>query len=404
MLLTACIKNNEYDGNIGPSEIRESQTTNEVALTNLNLAIAYLTENNYDKALEKLNKSLAADSNYAPTYNIFGLLYQQLGDNDKAEKNFKRALSINSVDSSTLNNYGNFLCMLGRLSEAEKAFSKAAENPLYDAPEIAMTNAGQCLYQNEEIESAEKYYRLALQLNPRVSQALLKMSQINFDKQKFLSARAYIQRYEEIAPHNAKTLLLAIKIENELGDQDASSSYQLLLKNSFPDSNELTELQNIKTVCYEKIRKKEKVVENLAEQIPVIDREVKQEPIPKDISENNIQKNNVTNEQAIRSFVNQWANAWADQNVDKYLASYSKEFMPLKGKSRKRWQKERTERLLVPSFIKITLSNLKIDMRGNNYARVGFVQSYQSDTYKDKARKELLVEKTGDEWLIIKEK
>ena len=51
MLLTACIKNNEYDGNIGPSEIRESQTTNEVALTNLNLAIAYLTENNYDKAL-----------------------------------------------------------------------------------------------------------------------------------------------------------------------------------------------------------------------------------------------------------------------------------------------------------------------------------------------------------------
>ena len=403
MLLTACIKNNEYDGNIGPSEIRESQTTNEVALTNLNLAIAYLTENNYDKALEKLNKSLAADSNYAPTYNIFGLLYQQLGDNDKAEKNFKRALSINSVDSSTLNNYGNFLCMLGRLSEAEKAFLKAAENPLYDAPEIAMTNAGQCLYQNEEIESAEKYYRLALQLNPRVSQALLKMSQINFDKQKFLSARAYIQRYEEIAPHNAKTLLLAIKIENELGDQDASSSYQLLLKNSFPDSNELTELQNIKTVGNEKIRKKEKVVENLAEQIPVIDREVKQKPIPKDISENNIQKNNVTNEQAIRSFVNQWANAWADQNVDKYLASYSKEFMPLKGKSRKRWQKERTERLLVPSFIKITLSNLKIDMRGNNYARVGFVQSYQSDTYKDKARKELLVEKTGDEWLIVQE-
>ena len=125
MLLTACIKNNEYDGNIGPSEIRESQTTNEVALTNLNLAIAYLTENNYDKALEKLNKSLAADSNYAPTYNIFGLLYQQLGDNDKAEKNFKRALSINSVDSSTLNNYGNFLCTLGRLGEAEKSFSKA---------------------------------------------------------------------------------------------------------------------------------------------------------------------------------------------------------------------------------------------------------------------------------------
>ena len=139
------------------------------------------------------------------------------------------------------------------------------------------------------------------------------------------------------------------------------------------------------------------------EQLAVYQESKKQEPIPKDITENNVQENNVTNEQAIRSFVNQWANAWADQNVDEYLASYSKEFMPSKGKSRKRWQKERTERLLVPSFIKITLSNLKIDMRGDNYARVGFTQSYRSDTYKDKARKELLVEKTGNEWLIIKE-
>ena len=115
-LLTACIKNNEYGGSIGTSEIKEAQTTNEVALTNLNLGIAYLTENNYDKALEKLNKSLEADSNYAPTYNILGLLYQQLGDLNEAEKNFKRALSINSVDSSTLNNYGNFLCVLGPVS------------------------------------------------------------------------------------------------------------------------------------------------------------------------------------------------------------------------------------------------------------------------------------------------
>ena len=40
-LLTACIKNNEYGGSIGTSEIKEAQTTNEVALTNLNLGIAY---------------------------------------------------------------------------------------------------------------------------------------------------------------------------------------------------------------------------------------------------------------------------------------------------------------------------------------------------------------------------
>ena len=196
-LLTGCNHKDGYDENIKPSEIRESQTTNEIALTNLNLGIAYLKEGDYNKALEKLKKSLSADSDYAPTYNVFGLLYQLLGDNNKAEENFKQALAINNVDSSTLNNYGNFLCQQGRLEEAERSFLRAAENPLYEAPEVAMTNAGQCLYANNQIENSKKYFRQALQLNPRIPQALLKMSEMNFGEKNYLSARAYLQRYQE---------------------------------------------------------------------------------------------------------------------------------------------------------------------------------------------------------------
>ena len=49
-MLTACMNDDMYNENIRPSEIRESQTTNEVALTNLNLGIAYLKEGDYNKA------------------------------------------------------------------------------------------------------------------------------------------------------------------------------------------------------------------------------------------------------------------------------------------------------------------------------------------------------------------
>ena len=56
-LLTGCNHKDGYDKNIKPSEIRESQNTNEIALTNLNLGIAYLKEGDYNKALEKLKKS-----------------------------------------------------------------------------------------------------------------------------------------------------------------------------------------------------------------------------------------------------------------------------------------------------------------------------------------------------------
>ena len=58
----------------------------------------------------------------------------------------------------------------------------------------------------------------------------------------------------------------------------------------------------------------------------------------------------------------------------------------------------------MPSFIKVSLSNLKIDMRGNNYAKVNFTQTYKSDIYKDRSNKELLMEKIDGEWHIIKEK
>lgn len=239
LILAAC-------NQVGPSgsnkNIRTSQVTNEVAAANLDLGIAYMKQGKYESALEKLEKARQADPGYSPIYNVLGLLHQQLNDFNKAEDYFKRALNLNSSDSSTLNNYGSFLCRQGRLDEAEKTFLKAAENPLYDTPEIAITNAGLCLYNNKNELDAEKYFRQALQLNPRVPQALIKMCELSFKVQEFLPARAYLQRYQETARHTAKSLWLGIQIEQELGDRDAVSSYALLLRNSFPDSEEATKL------------------------------------------------------------------------------------------------------------------------------------------------------------------
>mgnify|MGYP006175898873 CR=1 FL=1 len=40
-------------------------------------------------------------------------------------------------------------------------------------------------------------------------------------------------------------LLLGIKIERQLGDKNAVSSYEMLLRNSFPDSVEVQELREL---------------------------------------------------------------------------------------------------------------------------------------------------------------
>ena len=225
------------------SAINVSPRSNEIAEANLNLGIAYLKRGDYEKALEKLNKALSADSGYAPTYNALGLLYQKIGKPDQAEQYYKHAISISPNDSLTLNNYGQFLCQNNRYDEAQETFLKAANNPLYETPEISIANAGTCAIKNDQRDVAENYFRDALKKNPKVPVALIQMAELSYDQGNYLSARAYLQRYLEIAEHTANSLWLGIRIERELGDKNAISSYALLLRNNFPESEEARLLQ-----------------------------------------------------------------------------------------------------------------------------------------------------------------
>lgn len=220
------------------SPIRPSVGTNNIAESNLRLGIAYLKRGEYEKALHKLQRAEKADPNYPPTYNTLGILYQRLGDKATAEKHFRYALSLNRADASTLNNYGQFLCQEARYDEAEETFLKASHNPLYSTPEIALSNAGTCEMAQNKLRSAETYFRAALEKNPRVAVALIQMAEVSYINNNYLSARAYLQRYLEISSHTAKSLWLGVRVEKQLGDKDALSSYTLLLKNKFPDSEE----------------------------------------------------------------------------------------------------------------------------------------------------------------------
>ncbi|MFT5426392.1 MAG: type IV pilus assembly protein PilF [Gammaproteobacteria bacterium] len=236
--LTGCDPATIIGSGTSSETIKPSVTTNNAAEANLRLGIAYMREGEYEKALSKFQRAQEADKNYPPTYNALGILYQRLGDKAKAEEFFKKALSLNSNDAPTLNNYGQFLCQNSRFDEAETAFMKAARNPLYSTPEIALSNAGTCAMLEGNFDVAESHFRNALERNPRVAVALLQMSQLSYEASNHLSARAYLQRYLEISAHTAKSLWLGINIETELGDKNALSSYNLLLKNKFPDSKE----------------------------------------------------------------------------------------------------------------------------------------------------------------------
>lgn len=220
------------------SYVSTDQKMAEIAVVNLNLGIEYLRQGNYEKALEKLNRAKMANNSYAPIHNALGLVYQQLGEEEIAEISFKRAIKLDPSDSSSLNNYGLFLCRNQHFDEAEELFIRAANNPLYDTPEIAITNAGTCVLANDQPEKAGNYFREALNKNPNVLPALIQMAELSYDHGEYISARGYLQRYLGLTKHNPKSLWLGIRIEQELGDKNAVSSYALLLRNTFPDTKE----------------------------------------------------------------------------------------------------------------------------------------------------------------------
>lgn len=225
------------------SNLRNNVSTSDAVLANINLGVEYMRVGSYEKALDRLERARNMDPGYYETYNMLGMLYQQLGEMDDADRSFRKAISLNNSDPSTQNNYGQLLFSMKHYDKAIELFMRAADNPLYETPENAFYNAGRCAQAKNDLATAEQYYRRALELKPTLPEALIRMSEISYENKKYLSARGYLERYLENAKHTAKSLWLGIQIENQLGDHDAVSSYALLLRNTFPDSKEAALLE-----------------------------------------------------------------------------------------------------------------------------------------------------------------
>lgn len=208
----------------------------------VNLAIEYLRERQYSEALKNAKKATLIDPGSSNAYTVLGIVYQQIGEGAQADRAFRRALDIDRRNPYALNAYGSYLCAEGEYAEADQLYRRAVDNPLYETPWVALTNAGICVDDGGDPAKAETYLREALQSNRRYAPALLRMVKVSLERDNPLSARAYLQRYQEVAEHTAESLWLGIQAERLLGDRDQVASYALLLRARFPDSQQVKQL------------------------------------------------------------------------------------------------------------------------------------------------------------------
>lgn len=227
----------------------EDERRQRLSDTHMQLGVSYMQRGQLDIAKENLEKALEVSPDSIAANNMMALLQWRLKNYVEAQKHFRVALSQGDGkgNSDTWNNFGVFLCERGQFDTAEQAFQRALADPLYKTPAEANVNAGVCQMRKPSPATAEKYFRAALDLNPKQARALLELARLSFDAGRTLSARAFMQRYFDAGEDTADALLLATRIEGALGNRDAEASYAVRLRGKFPESTEATQLTTSKS-------------------------------------------------------------------------------------------------------------------------------------------------------------
>ncbi len=229
-------------GCVPSRSVPEPRSLEDAAQYNTQLGFNYLRSGNLPEAKVKIERALEQNPRYAMAHVAAGLLYDQLGEAKKADGHFSRAVALEGDNPEILNNYAVFLCRNNQPEKGQRYFLKAATNPLYRTPEAAYFNAGTCARSGGNLQQAEQHFRRALDIRPDFPGPLLQMADIEYRSERFLSARAFLERFLAAASANPDSLWLGVRIERALGNAALADQYAERLKREYPMSVQTREL------------------------------------------------------------------------------------------------------------------------------------------------------------------
>ena len=244
--LTGCVSTTSNSGRNsgGPSNTQSAPGSDDSpAQFNVQLAIGYMERGQLDVALDKANRALEQDPDYAPGHTVAAVIYDEIGDQSAARKHYRRAMSLDPNNGDVHNNYGTFLCQQGDYEEAIEEFRAAAASRFYNTPQVAYANAGACAREMGDLDVAEDYLRSAIQAAPEYAYALYLLAEVMADKSQYMAARAFLSRYESLSTESPDSLWLGYRVERELGDKQSARDYSAVLKQRFPESEQARRLK-----------------------------------------------------------------------------------------------------------------------------------------------------------------
>ncbi len=204
------------------------------------LGSLYFQEGNPGAAIDHLSNAIGIDPNYSTALSVRALVYADLKEFAKAEADFSRALSRAPDNPEINNNYGWFLCETGKVRESVPYFERALRDPLYETPDRAHTNLGNCLLRVGDTDGAQRHYLQAVRVSRSGAvPARLGLADIFFRQGNSEEARIYLNdALRMMEPASPAALWLGVRIERKAGNRQAESGYAAQLRSRYPTSEE----------------------------------------------------------------------------------------------------------------------------------------------------------------------
>lgn len=207
------------------------------------LGIGYLQKGRPDMARQRLQKALKIDDSYAPANDAMGLVWQTEGEPELAEEYFRKALNEDSSFSLARHHLGRLYSQNKRYHDAEDYLQEAVEDRYYDNRAAAANDLAMNYYRQAKNAQAIDAYLQTLRIAPYNVEALVNVSTLTFEAQRYDESAKYFERFERLvqreqSQHTAHSLWLGIKLATISQNTRKAITLASELKRRFPDSTE----------------------------------------------------------------------------------------------------------------------------------------------------------------------
>jgi type IV pilus assembly protein PilF len=207
------------------------------------LGLGYLNKGRPDWARDRLKKALDINPNDPEANDAMGLVWQAEGELDLSEEFFKKAIKEDPKFVLAKHHLGRLYLTMGRHDEAREPLETASGDRYYNNRVGAYNDLALNFYRMENPNAAIEAYTQSIRLAPYNVDALVNISTLLFEAQRYDESLKYFDRFDRLVQrnqnaHTAHSLWLGIKLLTIHVQTARTIELAAELKRRFPNSNE----------------------------------------------------------------------------------------------------------------------------------------------------------------------